>query len=59
MIRKMIAHETRDLRKIELSLKRAKERPNAPRSEVEQIEDLFVLRNAILEFLERMEIQNG
>ena len=53
MKEKIIALAERDLKKAEISLKRAKERPNAPQSELEHLEELCLLRRAILRAVER------
>ena len=53
MKEKIIALAKRDLKRAEISLKRAKDRPNAPKSEIEHLEELYALRKAILEIVER------
>jgi hypothetical protein len=44
----------RDLRRAERNLERAKKKPNAPVSELEHLEELYVLRREIFELVERV-----
>jgi hypothetical protein len=44
----------RDLRRAERNLESAKKKPNAPVSELEHLEELYVLRREIFELVERV-----
>ena len=49
MKKKIIALATRDLKKVEISLERARNKPNVPTSEIEHLEELVILRKEILQ----------
>ena len=49
MIEKIIALVQRDVHKAEKALMQAKERPSVPKSELEHLEELVLLRKAILQ----------